>query len=179
VLLWTSHCRCYDKQAPRGGDDHAKWHLESNFLVLWITTFLYTVSQKQTQYLPITSPMLIDFQNSFTVRLSDNFATNLFLHIAPHFKYVATLPCEIWMSEKWWQSEIYTGIVINDKSQGIVAFVGTCYVITNLPFNLLVKEFLKLTNTPRNYRQNGWSCHMPHSPYTFVLKDAELTRKVK
>jgi len=52
-------------------------------------------------------------------------------------------------------SEIYTGIVINDKSQGIVAFVGTCYVITNLPFNLLVKEFLKSTNTPRNYRQNG------------------------
>jgi len=59
--------------------------------------------------------MLTDFQNSFTGRLNGKFATESFLNIPPHLKYVATLPCEIWMSENWWQSEIC--IVINDKSQ--------------------------------------------------------------
>ena len=34
-------------------------------------------------------------------------------------KYVVTLPCKIWMSENWRQSEIY--IVINDKSPGSIA----------------------------------------------------------
>jgi len=38
------------------------------------------------------------------------------LNIPPNLKYVATLSCEIRMSEKWHQSEIC--IVINDKSQG-------------------------------------------------------------
>ena len=52
-------------------------------------------------------------------------------------------------------------IIKMDKSQAFKAF------------NLLVKEFLELANTWRSYRQNGWSCH---SPYTFVPKDAELTR---
>ena len=37
----------------------------------------------------------------------------------PRLKHVATLPCEIRMSEKWHQSEIC--IVINDKSQGSIA----------------------------------------------------------
>ena len=35
--------------------------------------------------------MLIDFQNSFADRLTGKFNT------PPHFKYVATLPCEISM----------------------------------------------------------------------------------
>jgi len=42
--------------------------------------------------------MSIDIQNVFTVRLSSKFAT-IFLNIPPHIKYVATLPCEIKMSE--------------------------------------------------------------------------------
>ena len=63
--------------------------------------------------------MLTDFQNSFTGRLTGKFATNPYLNIPPHLKYVATLPCEIWMSENWQQSEIC--IVINDKSQDSTA----------------------------------------------------------
>jgi len=42
-----------------------------------------------------------------------------YLNIPPHLKRVATLPCDIWVSEKWCQSEIC--IVINDKSQGSIA----------------------------------------------------------
>ena len=63
--------------------------------------------------------MLTDFQNSFTGRLTGKFATKSYLNIPPHLKYVATLPCEIWMSENWQQSEIC--IVINDKSQDSTA----------------------------------------------------------
>ena len=59
--------------------------------------------------------MLTDFQNSFTGGLTSKFVTNSYLNIPPHLKYVATLPCEVWMSENWQQSEIC--IVINDKSQ--------------------------------------------------------------
>jgi len=57
--------------------------------------------------------MLTNFQNSFAARLSVKFAANSYLNISSHLKYVATLPCEIWMPENWRQSEIY--IVINDK----------------------------------------------------------------
>ena len=39
--------------------------------------------------------MLTDFQNSFTGRVTGTIATNAYLNIQPHFKYVATLPCEI------------------------------------------------------------------------------------
>ena len=48
--------------------------------------------------------------------------------------------------------------------------------IENFSFNLLVKEFLKSVNIWRSNKQNGWSCHTPHWPQTFVLKDAELAR---
>ena len=52
------------------------------------------VRKKQdTKLLPITSPMLTDFQNSFADRLSDKFATNSYLNIPPHLKYVAALTC--------------------------------------------------------------------------------------
>jgi len=43
--------------------------------------------------------MLTDFQNPSTDRFTGKFATNLSLNIPLHLKYVATLPCEIWMSE--------------------------------------------------------------------------------
>ena len=39
--------------------------------------------------------MLTDFQNSFTGRLMGKFATNSYLNIPPHLKYIATLPCGI------------------------------------------------------------------------------------
>ena len=66
--------------------------------------------------------MLTDFQNSFTCRLTGKFATNSYLNnlnIPPRLKYVATLPCEIWISENWQQSKLC--IVINDKSQDSTA----------------------------------------------------------
>jgi len=63
--------------------------------------------------------MLTDFQNSFTGKRTGKFATNTYLNIPPHLKYVTTLPCEIRMSENWQESEIC--IVINDKSQDSTA----------------------------------------------------------
>jgi len=59
--------------------------------------------------------MLTDFQNSFAVRLISKFATNALLNTPLLLKCVATLPCEIRMSENSRQSEIC--IVINDKPQ--------------------------------------------------------------
>ena len=41
---------------------------------------------------------------------------------------------------------------------------------------LLFREFLKSMNIWQSYGQNGWLCHMPHSPFTFVFKDAALVR---
>jgi len=38
--------------------------------------------------------MLIEFQNSFTERLSGKFATNAYLNIPQYLNYVATLPCD-------------------------------------------------------------------------------------
>ena len=70
--------------------------------------------------------MLTDFQIFFTDRLIGKFATNSYLNILPHIKYVATLPCEIWMSENWQQSEIC--IVINFSSDELLhyKFVSHC-----------------------------------------------------
>jgi len=62
--------------------------------------------------------LLSDFQNFFTSGLSSKFATNWCLNIPPRLKYVATLPCKIWMSEKCHHSEIH--IASNDESQGSI-----------------------------------------------------------
>jgi len=51
-----------------------------------------TLSHKFTNYYPI-------FKFFFTSWLGSKFSTNLCLNIPPRFKHVATLPCEIWMSE--------------------------------------------------------------------------------
>jgi len=68
----------------------------------------------------MASPNINRFSNFFfTDGLSSKFATKFYLNIPPRLKHVATLPCEIWTSEKWLQSEIC--IVINDKSQGSIA----------------------------------------------------------
>ena len=49
---------------------------------------------KTKKLLPITPQILTDFKKKiFADRLSSKFATNLYLHIPPHLKYVATLPC--------------------------------------------------------------------------------------
>jgi len=80
----------------------------------------YTVSQKKqdTKLVPITLPSVNRFSIFFAGRLSGKLATNSYWNIPPHFKYVAALLCEIWMSENWQQSE--RCIAINDKSQGSI-----------------------------------------------------------
>ena len=80
---------------------------------------LWVRKKQDIKLLPITSPNINQFPNSFNSRLVDKFATNSYLHIPPHFRYVATLPCKIWTSEKRRKSELC--IAINDKSQGSIA----------------------------------------------------------
>ena len=46
-----------------------------------------------------TLQILADFKNSFTVIISRKFAVQQSLTIPPHLKLVATLPCEMFMSE--------------------------------------------------------------------------------
>ena len=87
----------------------------------------YTVSQKKqhTKLLSTTSSNINRFSYfHWWTGLGSKFATNSCLNIPPRLKHVATLPCEIWMSEKWHQSEIC--IVINDKSQGSIAKHSRC-----------------------------------------------------
>jgi len=68
--------------------------------------------------------MSTDFQNSFTGRLNGKFATNKCFNIPPHLTCVASLPCEMSMSENWRQSQIC--IVINDKLQDSTAKHTSC-----------------------------------------------------
>ena len=112
--------------------------------------------------------LLAGFQKFFTSGLGSKFATNSCLNIPPRFQHVATLLCEIWMSE--------IHIAINGESQGSIAknLSLVSYFSTHLSFTLLVKEFLRLVNIWQSYRQNGWLCHTPHWPCTFVLKDAHF-----
>jgi len=58
------------------------------------------VKKRDTILLSIASPNInTDFQNSFTFRLRNKFAIKRLLKIPPHLKFVATLPCNIWMSK--------------------------------------------------------------------------------
>jgi len=47
----------------------------------------------------------------------------------------------------------------------------SCDVIIQFAGERIVKIGV---NIWRNYKQNGWLCHKPHSPYTFAIKDEEL-----
>ena len=69
-------------------------------------------------------------------------------------------------------------IVINDKSQSTTAKHLTFDGLLHYKFTIqsAFDRIFKLVNIWRSYRQNGWLFHIPHSPYTFVLKDAELAR---
>ena len=78
------------------------------------------LKKQDTKLLPITSPNVNRFSKFCHWQTHcGKFATNAYLNIPPHLKHVATLPCEIWMSENWQQSEIC--IVINDKWQDSTA----------------------------------------------------------
>jgi len=66
--------------------------------------------------------MLTDFQNSFNSRLSDKFATNSYLNIPPHLKYVAmSLHYLVKYECQKNGGNVKICIVINDKSQGSAA----------------------------------------------------------
>jgi len=54
--------------------------------------------------------MLTDFQNSFTDSLNSKFL--VISTIPPHLKRVATLPCEILMSERQQQPETCTLVYV-------------------------------------------------------------------
>jgi len=91
------------------------------------------LKKQDTKLLPITLPNINRFSKFYTTgRLSGKFATNSYLNIPPNLKCLASLPCEIRMSENWWESEIC--IVINDKRQGSIANHLTCdaFFITNI-----------------------------------------------
>ena len=82
------------------------------------------VKKQDNKLLAELCQMWTDIQKSFTDRLSGNFATNSYWNTQPHCNFVVTLPCKIWMSENWQQSQIC--IVINDKSQGSIAKHLSC-----------------------------------------------------
>ena len=70
---------------------------------LWVTTVtseLHRESKKQdTKLLAITSLTIIRFSKFYQYRFGSKFATDSCLNIPPRFKYVVTLPCEIWMQK--------------------------------------------------------------------------------
>ena len=70
-------------------------------------------------------------------------------NISLHLKYVAPLPCEIWISVKWRQSKISIVIkwlMINHKVVQPSILAEMAYFSTNLSFILLMKELLKFEN---------------------------------
>jgi len=89
-------------------------------------------------------------------------------------RYLVKYEC---MSQKWRQSEIR--IVINYKSQGSIAKRLRNNELLHYTFiNQSAGEriLFKLVNIWRSRRQNGDCFMRPHSPSTFVLKDADLDR---
>ena len=128
-----------------------------------------TLGQNFTNYYPI-------FKIFFTSQLSSKFATNLCLNIPPRFQHVATLPCEMWMQKKWHHSE--TRIAINDQSQGNIAKNLRCDELLFYTFIIQSagKRICKIGEHLAKLPQNCWLCHIPHSPCSFVLNDADLAR---
>jgi len=77
---------------------------------------------------------------------------------------------------KWHHSEIR--IAINDESQGSIAKNLRCNELLYCTFIIhsAGEKNFKIGEHLANYGQNRWLCHIPHSPCTFVLKDADLVR---
>jgi len=80
------------------------------------------------------------------------------------------------MNAEKWHSEIR--IEINDESQGSIA--------KNLRYDELLYYTFIIHSDGEIFFKNWWTfgevtgkiadCHIPHSPCTFVLKDADLAR---
>ena len=96
--------------------------------------------------------MSADFHNSFSGWLVSKFAIKFALNIPPLLTNVATLPCEILMSEIAIIWNMYSD---NNKSQGSVFKVWWSCFTTELSFCLLVKEFLNLIHFWQSYMQKG------------------------
>ena len=118
--------------------------IELNMQAVHIATLdwteLHCESKKHyTKLLPINSPNINRFSIFFAGRLSGKFSTKPFLDIPPPIKYIATLPCEMRMSENWWESEICTHGVVQNYDMPISSF-----------------KLLRLRFTPVTY--GGWEC---------------------
>jgi len=91
--------------------------------------------------------MLADFENSFTVIISSKFAMQHSLNTPPHLKRVATLPCEMFMSENSLLiSEIYLIISLHfsfvkkqctEKSKMTVRYVKFIFFCFNIKYTML------------------------------------------
>jgi len=75
-----------------------------------------------------------------------------------------------------WQSEIC--IVINDESPASVAkhlsLDGLLHYKCIIQFS--VERTFNISEHLAKLQAKWWSCHAPHLPYTFVIKEAELAR---
>ena len=71
--------------------------------------------------------MLTDFQNYFADRLTGKFATNSHLNMTPYLKYVATLLCEIWMSENWRSFKYINWSMINHGGFSLQIYHSVCW----------------------------------------------------
>jgi len=80
------------------------------------------------------------------------------------------------MSENWRQSEIC--IVISDKSQGSIAKHLSCDGLLHCVYIIqsVGEKIFKIGEHLAKLQANGRSLHTPHSPETFVLREAELCR---
>ena len=84
------------------------------------------------------------------------------------------------MSEKWHHSEIH--IAINDESQGNIAKKLQCDELLYYTFIIhsARERIFKIGEHLAKLRAKSLTiCHIPHSPCTFVLKDADLARYVE
>ena len=142
----------------------------------WATVY-YTVSQKKTRHQTLGHNFTDYYPifNFFTIRLGSKFATNSCLNIPPCFKHVT-----LWNmnAEKWHHSKIR--IAINDESQGSIAKNFRCD--ESLYYTFIIhsagERIFKIGEHLAKLRHIHWLCHIPepHTPCTFVLKDADLAR---
>ena len=117
------------------------------------------------------------FNNFFIGRFLSKFAVKgiLGILIPPHLEYVATLPCETFMSAKQ---------VINDKLQGSVATYVKCDGVVNnrikkaLLLSVLVNKVLKSVNIWQSYKQeHGCLMHFARLATTLLKKPRKCTRQ--
>ena len=83
-------------------------------------------------------------------------------------------------AEKWHHSEIR--IAINDESQGSIARNLRCDETHYYTFIIhsAGERIFKIGEHLAKLRAKSLTiCHIPHSPCTFVLKDADLARYVE